>query len=476
MTNDQNYLLSILRTDFCSFVHKVFKEISSNDNFLDNWHIDLICSEVMKMEQGEYNKIIINIPPRNLKSIICSVALPAFLLGHNPKCRIICVSYSDDLSSKFANDCKIVMESKWYKQIFPVTKLNPSRRAINDFETTKSGGRFSTTVNGTLTGRGADWIIIDDPQSPNQTLSDTQMEKLNNWYGSTLCSRLNNKTTGKILLIMQRLHQNDLTGFLLSNPKNGFKHICLPLIATEDENWKIQICKGDTYTHIRKKGELLHPEREDEKSATELRSALGEFAFAGQYQQSPTPPGGGLVKKEWIQYYNSFDKCFSDIFISWDTASKIGVSNAYSAAVVLRRERISKKIYVLECFRGRLEFPDLIDKIQELNEKYSNLYKTKPLNLIEDASSGTQILQYLRSDTKIKCDAVKPDGNKIDRFNIITAPIRNGTLLFPAEAGHWWKELSDEFFSFPNCTFKDQCDALSQGVSHILSTSPRGYF
>ncbi len=476
MIDKDEILTSLLSLDFSSFVAKVFHEISSNDKFLANWHIDLICSELMKIEKGEYNKIIVNIPPRNLKSIICSVALPAFLLGHNPKCRIICVSYSDDLSSKFANDCKIVMESKWYKKLFPGTRLSPSRRAVNDFETTKNGGRFSTTVNGTLTGRGADWIIIDDPQSPNQTLSDTQINKLNNWYGSTLCSRLNNKNTGKILLIMQRLHQNDLTGFLLSNPNNGFKHICLPLIATEDENWTIERYDGKTYTHIRKEGELLHPEREDEKSASELRYALGEYAFAGQYQQSPTPSGGGLVKKEWFQYYNDPIKASKEIFISWDTASKTGVSNAYSAAVVLRRDRSTKKIYVLECYRGRLEFPDLLDKVKELNDKYYAIYKTRPENLIEDASSGTSVLQSLIGSRAINCTAIKPNGNKIDRFNIITAPIRNGTLLFPAEAGHWWKELTDELLSFPNCTFKDQCDALSQGVSYILSNPPVGYF
>ena len=216
-------LNAILRTDFHAFVQKVFETVSPNATYLDNWHIKLICSEISDMLTGKNRRLIINIPPRYMKSIICSVALPAFILGHNPKATVICVSYSDDLSLKFANDCRNVMESDWYKDMFPGTRISKSRRSVADFETTKNGGRLSTSVGGTLTGRGADFIVIDDPIKPTDATSDIIREKVNQWFQTTLCSRLNDKKLGCILLIMQRLHENDMTGFLL-NSDMGFKH------------------------------------------------------------------------------------------------------------------------------------------------------------------------------------------------------------------------------------------------------------
>ena len=202
-------LKAILRKDFKSFVIKCFQECSGITPYNDNWHINVICNAINDMMDGKNRQLILNVPPRHLKSIICSMALPAFLLGHNSKTSIICVSYSDELSGKLANDCRNIMQSDWYQEIFPRTKLQPSRRSINDFTTTLGGGRYATSVGGAMTGRGAEWIIIDDPLKPNEVTSDIQREKVNEWFGTTVYSRLNDKATGRILVIMQRLHQND---------------------------------------------------------------------------------------------------------------------------------------------------------------------------------------------------------------------------------------------------------------------------
>lgn len=228
---------SILRKDFKSFVIKCFNECSGMNEYNDNWHISVICNEINEMIDGKNRNLILNVPPRHMKSIICSVALPAFILGHNPKANVMCVSYSDELASKLANDCRNIMMSDWYQEIFPRTKLQQTRRSINDFTTTLGGGRFATSVGGTITGRGAEWIIIDDPLKPNDALSDVQREKVNDWFGTTVYSRLNDKATGRILVIMQRLHQNDLTGFLLEFGQ--FKRVKLQAIATHDERWEI---------------------------------------------------------------------------------------------------------------------------------------------------------------------------------------------------------------------------------------------
>ncbi len=463
-------LYAILRQDFKSFVIKVFKEVSPNDNYMDNWHIDVVCQSIMDMVHNKNTRLIINIPPRYMKSIICSVALPAYLLGLNPKINIICVSYSDDLASKFANDCRNILQTSWYKEIFPHTILSPSRKAVNDFETTAGGGRMATSIGGTLTGRGADWIIIDDPLKPTEAMSDTQREKVNDWYGSTLYSRLNDKSHGKILLIMQRLHQNDLTGFLLTS-KTPFKHIKLPIIAEEDEQWIINNHNSENQRIIfRAKGELLHPHRENIDVISDLRKNLGEYGFAGQYQQRPTPIEGGLIKEKWLHFYNIKPNKFKNIILSWDTAEKVGEKNAFSACITMRIDE-NKKIYILDCYRERLEFPSLIRKIEQKHyEALQNYTNAKIETLIEDASSGVQAIQQLKTKNReFKIIPIKPVVDKISRLEGVSPYIEDGSCLFPALVSSWWKDFKDELLMFPNSVFKDQCDALSQGIDYCAT-------
>lgn len=470
-------LYAVLRTDFKPFVRKVFNELSG-DTFKDNWHIDLICSEIMDMIEGKNKRLIINIPPRHLKSIICSVALPAFLLGHNPETSIICVSYNDSLAEKFASDCRRIMMCPWYMEMFPHTRLTTSRRAIADFETTHGGGRMSTSIGGTLTGRGADWIIIDDPLKPSDVMSDLQRDKVNEWYGSTLCSRLNDKATGKIILIMQRLHENDLTGFLL-NSEAGFKHIRLPAIADADETWHYtDRIRNKTHTITRAKGELLHPARENMDVICDVRRTQGEYVFAGQYQQLPAPADGNMVKEEWLHYYNGDLPQFSELVIACDTASKTGLNNAYSAFVILGVNRTNRKIYLLNVVRAKLSFPELVKKVDELFDTTTAQYPRcgYPSVVIEDASSGTQLIQHLKTVTKYNghVKAVPADTDKITRFNGITFYLAEGIVLFPSVAGPWWTDFRAELLTFPSSTFKDQCDAFAHGVKYAWSRAKYG--
>ena len=299
---NKDILNAILRTDFKSFVEKVFNEVSPSALYMDNWHIDLICSELMSVENGDHNRLIINLPPRYMKSIICSVAFPAFILGHNPKASLVCVSYNDSLSEKLALDCKKVIESEWYKELFPQTKLSKNKKAVLDFETTDGGGRFSTSVNGTLTGRGGDYLIIDDPIKPTDANSDLQRNKVNEWYGNTLYSRLNNKNTCKIIVVMQRIHEEDLTGYLLDSDEN-FKLIKIQAIAEQDEKWMIRTKYGDKIIE-RSKGEALHPDRENIHRLGSVKEYMGEYNFAGQYQQNPAPKDGGIIKRKWFKKYD----------------------------------------------------------------------------------------------------------------------------------------------------------------------------
>ena len=287
----RNDYLTILRSDFSTFIERSFYELNPGVQFLSNWHIEVIASELERCLRGETKRLIINVPPRSLKSHCASVAFPAWLLGHKPSTQIICASYAQDLADKLAHDCRSLMNADWYRKVF-TTRL--ASQAVAEFTTETHGFRLATSVGGVLTGRGGDFIIIDDPLKPDEAVSDTQRDAVNQWYENTLYSRLNHKATGCIIIIMQRLHEDDLVGHLVK--QGGWKVLKFPAIAVEDETHVISTQLGQR-TVQRRVGEALHPERESLDTLESIRRTLCEYNFSGQYQQEPAPLGGGMVKQ-----------------------------------------------------------------------------------------------------------------------------------------------------------------------------------
>lgn len=453
MHKDYRLLDAILRNDFPSFLAKVFAEVSGGDTFLPNWHLDAIAWELEQILLGKNTRLIVTMPPRYLKSIAISVAWPAWMLGHNPQLEFVCVSYSGDLAAKHASDCRAVMQSDWYQRIFPQARLKKGSMAEMDFRTTQGGGRLSTSVGGTLTGRGGDIIIIDDPIKPDEAHSETSRKNVLNWYSNTLASRLNNKKTGSIVLVMQRLHEEDLAGHLLE--VGGWRHLCLPAIAETD----LEIAVGRGKIHRFKAGEVLHPERESREQLEQQRQSMGSTAFSAQYQQSPVPVEGLHVKRSWLRYHNGNLGAQSGdrIVQSWDTASKDGVFSDYSVCITaLIRKR---QIYVLDVYRAKLKFPDLKRQV----ENSARQWQAKVL-LIEDAASGQQLIQVLRNEAPRGVPrpiARKPEGDKNARFAAQSSRIEAGAL-FLSEHALWRADFERELLGFPNVKYDDQVDALTQ--------------
>ena len=220
-------LNEILRLDFRAFVHRVVQELSPGTPYQPNWHIDALGYQLERVRRGELTRLIINMPPRSLKSIVTSVALPAFLLGHYPGMRIICVSYGADLAAKHARDFRQILTEPWYQRIFPNTRISPTKNTEAEIATTAGGFRLSTSTEGTLTGRGGDLIIIDDPLKPIDALSDSRRERANEWFRNTLLSRLDDKVHGSIVIVMQRVHLDDLTGNLTIEERGSWMY-CAP--------------------------------------------------------------------------------------------------------------------------------------------------------------------------------------------------------------------------------------------------------
>jgi hypothetical protein len=310
-----------------AFLHKVFVTLSPMQTYVRCWHVAAIAWQLERVRRGELNRLIINMPPRSLKSITASVAFPAYILGHDPSQRVVCVSYSGDLAKKHSNDFRAILGSPWYQTVFPGTRIGPFKNTESEIEFTARGFRMATSVGGTLTGRGGDIVIIDDPLKPDDANSEPKRSAANLWFNNTLLSRLDDKRCGAIAIVMQRVHVDDLVGSVLEQ-SDEWEVLNLPAIADNDAD--IPVWEGRI--HQRKAGQALSPEREPLFVLEAMKLQIGSEAFSAQYQQQPAPPGGAMVKRRWVRRYTELPPHEERLFIlqSWDTASKGGPENDWS--------------------------------------------------------------------------------------------------------------------------------------------------
>lgn len=272
----QRRVEAYLRHCYDAFLYRVFRTVSPGAELKWNWHIGLMADYLEACRRREITRLVINIPPRTLKSIATTVAWPAFLLGKNPATQIIAASYSERLSTKHSIDTRLIVESEWYRRIFPEVQLVKDQNTKTQYVTTMRGHRIATSVGGTATGEGGDYLIVDDPLNPTQALSEAECITANDWFDQTLVSRLNDQETGVIVIVMQRLHMENLTGHVLK--KGRWNHLCLPPTAPEN--------KVHDFGRVGKEGrkdECLHPERFPPAVVEGLKRDLGSYAFAAQY-------------------------------------------------------------------------------------------------------------------------------------------------------------------------------------------------
>jgi predicted phage terminase large subunit-like protein len=452
------------RLDFVSFIEAVFNLLNPGRPFLINWCILALAYHLEQVRLGRIKRLIINLPPRFLKSLISSIAFPAWALGHDPTKRLLTISYGLELADKFAFDSHRLMTSGLYRDIFPGTRL--LRNAASEIVTTRGGYRFGTSIDGSLTGRGGDIIIIDDPLKLSDADSDTKRQHVNDTYRNTIQSRLDDNENGAIVIVMQRLHPDDLCG-MVSKHSDGWTVLSLPLIAARDE--RIQI--GDSLYHECRVGDLLHPEYFSERAVNERRSQLDEKIFAAQYQQDPLQPLGVMIKRDMIQRYNYLPirKKSHHVIQSWDTAIGVDATNDYSASVTLLvdDQRNQRNYYLLEVLRGRFLYPEL--KAHAI----SQAKKHKPDKiLIEEAGLlGRTLIKDLKA-AGLPAVGVVPEGDKLTRVSIQLDKFANRQMFFPEEATPWLVDLENELFAFPNGRHDDQVDALFQALAY----KPKAYW
>ncbi|MFT7572344.1 MAG: putative phage terminase large subunit-like protein [Paracoccaceae bacterium] len=459
--NDINLVDAILRESLSAFIHKAFQTVSPGTTYRHNWHIDAISYELERCSRGENRRLIISQPPRSLKSISSSVAFVAWSLGHNPSLDFICVSYSQDLADELALQFRRVVQSEWYQRVFPHMKIK--RDTAHETTTTEGGGRFATSTGGTLTGRGADIILVDDPMKAADAASDTERQNVIDWYSNSLITRLNDQGSGRIIVVMQRLHEEDLAGYLLA--QESWANLELPAIADAEQTIRVGPA-ADDIIH-RSVGDILHPERMSEDDLKRLKSEMGSLVFSAQYQQRPIPREGNLVKRRWFRSYSlPLTETPDQIVQSWDIA--VSKEDKADWSVCTTWAVFGRNYYLIDVWRDRLHFPRLKRKVITLQKRYK-----ATAVLIERNGLGESLVQDLRDSSPDSFPGpigIRVMDDKHVRLEAQSPTIEARQVFLPEDAP-WLDMFLSELLGFPNSRHDDQVDSVSQFLSWIKSKS-----
>lgn len=455
------YKLNMQR-NLTAFIEQTFYTVDPGSPYYNNWHIDAIAEALTACTTGDIKRLIINIPPRSLKSISATIAWPAWILGNDPSKRIMAASYSSGLSIKHNVDCRLVMDAPWYKMCFPDTKIAKGEDQKQKFTTTKRGFRLATSVGGTATGEGGDILIVDDPTNPIQAASNVERENANTWFDQTFATRLDNKETGVIVVIMQRLHEADLSGHLLA--KNiGWEHLSLPAEMKSEKTISI----GNFRREV-KKGELMFPQLLGKPVLDNLKVELGSFGYGGQYDQNPIPAGGGILKTEWWRLwpYKKPPPC-EMILQVYDTAYKEKEEADYTARTTWGvfqyhgEDGLHKTgVILLESKAKRWEFPELREEVKRSAKEYE-----PDLIIIEDKGSGISLGQELRRTTKLPIRMQSVKGDKVSRAYLASAYLEGGAVWYIDK--EWAKDVIKQCAQFPKGLHDDIVDTCTMCWNYL---------
>lgn len=458
------------------FVSGAFARVNPGTLYKWNWHIDCISEYLEAAYRGEIKRLIFNMPPRELKSFLISTCFPAWVLGREPHEKFIVASHSlRPLAAKLSSDTGRLMTSDWYKQIFPKTILEKDTEF--ELRTTQNGGRLAAAQTGVV-GSGGNYLILDDPNKPDEALSDTIRKGTNDWVDNTFMSRMDDRTTGRVILVQQRVHENDVTGHLLD--KGGYTHVKLPA-----EAHKPVIMSINNKRYSMEPGELLHDARLPKEVLNELITDLGEYSYAGQYLQEPVPPGGGLFKVTNIRYYEQEDFNFSGAngFILCDPAGvgQIGQNNAkrkksdWTAFMVVALAD-DQNYYLVDIIRDKFNPTERVNKLIELHRDWSAHFN-KPLKVGYESYGLQSDLHYIEQKQKDESYnfTLIPLGGKMakeDRIARLIPDMENGRWYFPhkipyKDSSHRTFDLvaemiKGEMMTFPVSKHDDCLDALSR--------------
>ncbi|HEY1631863.1 MAG TPA: hypothetical protein VGF56_11145 [Rhizomicrobium sp.] len=449
-------LLALLHSDLGVFTEWGFGALAGEGTpFVPNWHVDAIAWHLTLCALGKIQRLLITVPPRALKSHCASVCLPAWILGRDPKAKLMCVSYGDKPALEFATNTRTLMRLHDYHLAFPETVLVDS--SLDMLRTSAGGYRMATSVTGAATGFGCGYLIVDD--MTKASASSNERLKAIDMFQTTLLSRLNNKKSDVVIVVAQRTHIDDLPGYLID--RGGWMHLDLPAIA--QTNSLIDI--GQPRSFLRKRGEILHPEREDKATLDQIHKDIGDAAFAAQYLGRPGAPQGAAFRGKWFPRYAepySLGRYDHRVFVI-DTAFTAATTSDHSVCSVFGVWGDNSDL--LDVLRERVDFEDLVKNVHRMIDKY------KPTHIfIETSANGHPLYQLLRKKYGRGIHAIVSHMSKEDRAARVIGYLQRGKIRIPQRAA-WLSAWENEVLSFPSSMYDDQVDTLV----YFASYAERGF-
>lgn len=475
------------------FIKQAWSIIEGKTPFIDSWHIQAIAEHLEACFNREIRNLLINIPPRTGKTNLISVAFPAWVWLHDPEEKFMYASYATSLATEHSLKCRRLIESAWYKERWGrIYQLAKDQKAKSFFENNRKGYRISTSVGASATGKGASMLICDDPNNARDGESKVKRESTNSWWDQVWSTRLNNPKKDIRIVVQQRIHEKDISGHIIGGDSdNEWVRLILPMEFEEKKRSStivLPTTEGQIWEDPRQKeGQFLSEERFSRKEINNYKRELGSYGYAGQFQQRPSPEEGGIIKRDWFQWWkDSAPPQIEFVIQSWDTAFSIKKDSAYSACTtwgIFYDHNYIENVILLSVWKDRVEYVELREIAKRLYFDYRDtgkirnpLFKGRPLDmcLIEAKGSGEPLIRDLEA-AGIRAIPFNPtgQGDKGKRAQYITPLIEGGRVWLPAKAPAYDKLLpfADEFLEravcFPTLESNDLVDTMSQALSKL---------
>ena len=443
-----------------AFIDTFWGVVEPSVTYVPNWHLDIISDHLTAVMDGDIKRIIINIPPRHMKSLAACVFFPAWVWSYRPATQFLFASYAQTLSVRDSTRCRRLIQSPEYRERYDgVYQLTADQNQKTRYDNNRSGYRIATSVGGSLTGEGGDIIVIDDPHKTDEALSTTKRGAALEWFDTAMSTRLNDPKTGAYVIVGQRVHEDDLCGHLLE--QGGYYHLSLPVeyepTATIYFNGKADPRTADS--------ELLWADRFGRTEVDELKTRLGAYNVAGQLQQRPAPLEGGVIKADWMQWY-TVAPTFDAVVQSWDMTFKQTDSGSFVVGQVWGIVGADK--YLLFQIRKRLDFTETLNAVRRGTAEYPDTIK-----LVEEKANGAAVINTLRSEIEniipINSKTFRwSDQSKEARLNAVAPQFAAGNVYLPIEeTAPWIPDYVAELTTFPSSRHDDQVDATSQALLYL---------
>ncbi|HEY6344438.1 MAG TPA: phage terminase large subunit [Bryobacteraceae bacterium] len=459
------------------FVRQAWEVVEPSTPFVPGWHIDAIIKHLEAVTSGQIRNLLINVPPRHMKSLLVSVFWPAWEWIRHSERRWLYSSYGAQLSIRDSIKCRRLIESPWYQARWRDRfALTSDQNTKGRFDNNRSGYRLATSVGGAATGEGGDRIVCDDPHNVQEAESDSVRKATLDWWDVVMSTRVNDPKTSAKVIVMQRCHQQDLSGHLLE--QGGWTHLCLPA-EYEGPTRATLIGFADPRTE---QGELLWPERFGPKEIESLKVSLGSYAAAGQLQQRPSPAGGGIFKRHWFRYFQPRGANLPPVVVrlpdstltsivaievprqmneqlqSWDCAFKDLNTSDYVVGQVWAR--LGAMYFLGDQVRARMDCPATMRAVRALSQKWPGTFA----KLIEDKANGSAVVQFLQNEIP-GIIPVNPEGGKVARAAAVSPLVEAGNVYLPhPDYAPWVNDFIEECAAFPNGAHDDQVDAMTQAL------------